>query len=342
MTYLGLLAAGALLLGNALFVAAEFAAVSARRAQIEPLAERNRRARRTLTAQRRLSLLLAGAQLGITLCSLGLGAVAEPTIGHLLEGALHSAHLPVDLADPLAFAVALTLVVLAHMVLGEMVPKNIALARAERAAVLLVPALDNFVRGTRPLLRLLNGLANTVLRLFRVLPQDELKSAYTADELAEILAESRSEGLIPEGEHERMHRVLGLQQRTASDVAIPIDELLVITTRTTAAEIERLSARSGFSRFPVIDEEQPNRLLGFVHVKDLLTRSPDALLQPRPMPEVPSTTPLSEVLGTLRRARSHLGVVEQSDVTIGAIALEDVLEEITGEIADASHPAEPA
>jgi CBS domain containing-hemolysin-like protein len=120
MTAVLLLAAVLLVVGNALFVAAELAAVSVRRAQLEPLAANSRRARRVLAAQQRLSLLLAGAQLGVTLCSLGLGAVAEPTVAAVFEHALHAAHLPVQIADPIAFGVALALVVLAHMVIGEM------------------------------------------------------------------------------------------------------------------------------------------------------------------------------------------------------------------------------
>lgn len=336
MTLLGLLAAVALLIGNALFVAAEFAAVGARRAQIEPLAAGSHRARRTLAAQRRLSLLLAGAQLGITLCSLGLGAIAEPTVARLFESALHAVHLPADLADPLAFAVALALVVLAHMVLGEMVPKNLALAGSERAAVLLVPALDTFIRIAGPLLRVLNAMANGALRLMGVQPQDELKTAYTPDELADILAESRREGLLAAGEHDRLARALAVQQRTAADVLIPLEDLVTVTRHTTAPELETLAARTGFSRFPVVDDGEPDRLLGFVHVKDLLTTrgaDDDSWAVPpagvRPMPSIAAGTPLPDVLTTLRLARSHFATVV-ADGRVGVVTLEDVLEEITG------------
>jgi len=333
VTAWGLVAAALLLIGNAFFVAAEFAAVSVRRAQIEPLAARSRRARTVLAVQGRLSMLLAGAQLGITLCSLGLGAVAEPTLGHLFERALHATHLPTGLADPLAFAVALTVVVLAHMVLGEMVPKNISLATAERAALLLVPPLAGFVRATRPLIRAFNAVANGVLRLFGVQPQDELKTAYTPEEVAGIIAESREHGYLGADEHHRLSRALRLGQRTAGDVAIDPSALLTVTPETTAAEIEALTARTGYSRFPVRAGEA---LLGFVHVKDVLAGGsadpsrPWAAEHLRRMPTVEPGQPLPEVLTVMRRARSHLAQVDGGSV----IALEDVVTAFIGESDD--------
>ena len=320
----GLVAAVGLLAANAFFVAAEFAAVSVRRAQIEPLAATSRRARTVLAAQGRLSMLLAGAQLGITLCSLGLGAVAEPSLAHLLEKLLHAVHLPTGLADPVAFAVALALVVVAHMVLGEMVPKNVSLATGEQAALLLVPPLDAFVRATRPLIRAFNAIANGVLRLFRVEPQDELKTAYTPDEVAGIIAESREHGYLGAAEHHRLASALRLGQRTAADIAIHPEALVTVTPETTAAEIEELTARTGLSRFPVLAGEA---ILGFVHVKDVLVTAPGERDQPwaaehlRRMPMVEPERPLPEVLTVLRRGRSHLGLVTDGSV----IALEDVV-----------------
>jgi CBS domain containing-hemolysin-like protein len=337
MTAVLLLAALVLLLGNAFFVAAEFAAVSVRRAQLEPLAGSSRRARRVLAAQQHLSLLLAGAQLGITLCSLGLGAVAEPAVAVLFEDLFHAAHVPAGLNHPLAFAIALALVVLLHMVVGEMVPKNIALATSERAALLLVPALDRFVAGAGPVIRGLNAVANGALRLGRIEPQDELKSAFTPDELAEILAESRDEGYLDATEHRRVSRALRLADRVAADVTIA--RLVTVTLATTTGELEELTAATGFSRFPV---RGPGGLLGFVHIKDVLTGAHDPG-RPWPaerlhrMPVIPAGSPLPDVLTTLRRARSHLGQVTDGTTSLGVLALEDVVEELVGEIADASH-----
>lgn len=341
MIAFGLIAAVLLLLGNAFFVGAEFAAVSVRRAQIEPLAGSSRRARHVLAALRRLSLLLAGAQLGITLCSLGLGAVAEPAVALLLEDVLHAAHIPAGFSDPIAFAVALALVVLLHMVLGEMVPKNIALASSERAALALVPALDNFVRVTGVLIRGLNAMANGSLRLLGIEPQDELKSAYTPEELADILAESRTEGYLDAGQHQRLTSALSFGDRTAGDIAILDADLVTATPATTAGDLEHVAIATGYSRFPVRDS---GRLIGFVHVKDALTgaHEPDEPLVQRhlrAMPSVDASMLLPDVLAELRKARSHMGRVVADSVTIGVVALEDVVEEVVGEIIDTSHSA---
>ncbi|GAB2457205.1 hemolysin family protein [Jatrophihabitans fulvus] len=333
MTALGLAAAVLLLLGNAFFVGAEFASVSVRRAQIEPLAEAgSRRARRVLDALGRVSMLLAGAQLGITLCSLGLGAVAEPAVAVIFEDLLHLVHVPTGFSHPIAFAVALALVVLLHMVLGEMVPKNIALASSERAAIVLVPALDTFVRSTRAVIGSLNALANGVLALFGIHAQDELKSAYTPEELADILAESRSEGYLDAGEHQRLTRALSFGERTARDVVIPLDDVVTVAADVTPPQLQHVAADTGFSRFPLRDGD---RLIGFVHVKDALVGggADDAPLAPRflrRMPQVDVTTPLPDVLTALRRARSHMGTVVADGRSIGVVALEDVVEQVVG------------
>jgi CBS domain containing-hemolysin-like protein len=322
----GLLVAAALLLANAFFVGAEFAAVSVRRSQIEPLARTSRRARRVLEAQRHLSLMLAGAQFGITLCSLGLGAVAEPTVAALLEEVLHALHVPAQLTHPIAFAVALTVVVVLHMVVGEMVPKNVALATSERAAIILVPALATFVRMTGPLISAFNHMANGVLRVLGVDPQDELKSAYTPDELAEILAESRSEGLLAPEEHDRLAGALHLAARTAGDVAIAPDRLVTLPPDATAQDVQSLAASSGFSRFPILDGD---RMLGFVHVKDVLDADAGfrAGSHARQMPQVAADTPLPDVVTALRQGGSHMAsVVGLGEVR--ALALEDVLGEL--------------
>jgi CBS domain containing-hemolysin-like protein len=251
MTAVQLLVAVLLIAGNALFVGAEFSAISVRRAQLEPLAETSVAAQRVLVHLRSLSMLLAGAQLGITLCSLGLGAVAEPAVAHVLENVLHLVHVPDTLLHPISFAVALTLVVFLHMVLGEMVPKNLSLAGPERAALVLIPALAAFVRVTRPLILLLNGLANRGLRLLNVEPKDELDASHTSEELAEIIAESRSEGLLDEEKHERLTGALALENLHARDVMIPVDRLVTVSPSITAGQLEDLVAETGYSRFPV-------------------------------------------------------------------------------------------
>lgn len=352
MTGLALLVAVLLLAGNAFFVGAEFAVMSVRRSQVEPLAATSRRARTVLYALQHLSVMLAGAQLGITLCSLGLGAVAEPAVASWLQDGLVAAHLPEALLHPIAFAVALAVVVFLHMVLGEMVPKNIALATPERAALLLVPPLVAYTRAVGPLLRGLNAIALAGTRLLGVEPKDELTSSYSPEELADIIAESRSEGLLDRDEHERLSGALALQQTCARDVMVTFDRLVTVPETISADELEALVVVTGFSRFPVRsvrDDPQTQDvveggLVGFVHVKDTLSMTaaergaplPSALR--RPMPELAADLPLEDVLTALQRNRSHLAQVVGPDGAIGVLALEDVVEEFVGEVEDATNP----
>lgn len=205
MTALQLAAAVLLLLGNAFFVGAEFAVVSVRRSQIEPLAEAgDKRARTVLHALSNVSAMLAAAQLGITVCSLGLGALAEPTIAHLLEGPFHALGVPSGLMHPLSYGIALAVVVYLHMVMGEMVPKNMALAGPEKAALWLGPPLDRLARWLAPVIAFLNAFANAVLRLFKVEGKDEVESVFTTEQLMYLLADSRDAGLLDEGRQERL------------------------------------------------------------------------------------------------------------------------------------------
>ncbi len=212
----------ALLVGNAFFVGAEFSLISARRDRLEALAESGKsRARTVIRAGENLSLMLAGAQLGITICSILLGRVGEPAVAHLIEKPLELAHVPHALLHPISFAIALSLVVVLHILLGEMVPKNIALAGPESAAMLLVPAHLMFIRLVRPLISFYNWTANISLRLMRVEPKDELESTVSLGELAQMLGESKQEGLIDAEEHERLTRALQSIGRTVTEVMIP-------------------------------------------------------------------------------------------------------------------------
>jgi CBS domain containing-hemolysin-like protein len=332
----------ALLGGNAFFVAAQFALITARRDQIEPLAdEGNRAARVTLHQIQHLSRMLAGSQLGIAACSLGLGAVAEPSFAHLLEHAFDAVGLPGQLLHPAAFLIALAFVSYLHMVLGEMVPKNLALAGPARAALLLGPPMAGWVRLTRPLLLATNGLANGILRLFRVEPKDELATAYTPDELGDLFAESAAAGLLDPNEQDRLTRALTLDRATARRLVLPLADLVTITDSTTGRELEQLVAHTGYSRFPIRADSD---LTGYVHVKDLLELDPGAYDRPVPdrlrrrLVTIPADLALTETVARLQRAGSHLGRVTDRQATLGAITLEDVLEELVGEIHDTSHP----
>jgi CBS domain containing-hemolysin-like protein len=336
-----LLLAAALLLLNAFFVGAEFAVISARRSQIEPLADAgSRRARTALRAMEHISLMLACAQLGITVCSLGLGAVAEPAIAHLLEAPVDAANLPEGVLHPVAFAVALALVVYLHVVIGEMVPKNLALAGPDRAVLLLAPPLIMIARATSPLIRVLNAVANGVLRLLRVEPRNELASTYTADEVASIVTESAREGLLAD-DHGLLTGALEFSERQAGDLMVPLARLVTVPAGSTPAEVERLVTRTGFSRFPVVRADDPE-VIGYLHLKDLLYADDERHEQPVPDKRIRNLVSVStgdeveEALATMQRAGTHLArVVDEGARTLGVLFLEDVLEELVGEVRDA-------
>ena len=348
MTSIGLLLLSLLLLlGNAFFVGAEFALVSARRTQIEPRAEEGSRlARTTLRAMENISLVIGVNQLGITVCSLVLGAVAEPTIAHLLEPGLHAMHVPDGLIHPIAFAVGLAIVVYLHVVMGEMIPKNIALAGPDRAALVLGPPVWAIVTVLRPVIVVINAIAALVLRVFGVELRDEVSSTYTREEVAALVEESRGEGLIEEEEYGRLAGALGFTEKTVETVRMERASLETIVRGATVADVEELCAATGFSRFPVVDEA--DELLGYLHIKDVLETDEDRRHRVvddkwiRPFAPVLVTDLLHEVLETLQRRGSHMAsVVDHDGVTVGLATLEDVIEELVGEIRDAAHHDEP-
>ena len=336
----------ALLAANAFFVGAEFALISARRTQIEPRAVAgSRAARSTLHAMERVSLVMAGAQLGITMASLGLGAVGEPAVAHLLEPAFHAFGVPESLLHPLSFAVALSVVVYLHVVLGEMVPKNIALAGPERAALLLGPPMMLVVLVLKPVVVTLNAVANGFLRLARVEPRDEVASAFTRDEVASMVDESRNEGAIRQDEYDRLAGALGFTERTVDAVLLPTDSLVTVPQGTSGAAIETVCAETGYSRFPVAAPS--GDLVGYLHVKDVLETDPARRDRPvedkwvRSFATVRPGDVLHDALRTLQSRGAHLGrVVGDDGELLGLVALEDVLEELVGEIRDAAHADE--
>ena len=245
-----------LLLGNAFFVGAEFALMAARRSQLEPLAEGgSAAARRCLDALEQVASLLVCAQLGITVCSLGLGALAEVALHHLFEGWLEAAHLSTAVAGPFALVLALLLVVYLHVVVGEMIPKNLAIAGPERSALVLVPILLAITRILRPIILVMERIAKAVVRATGIDPKDELASAYTAQEVGDIVAESHREGLLEAEQHGLVNGALEFSDRVAGEVAVPLAEVVSLPEASTPQDLERLVARHGFSRYLVRDAE---------------------------------------------------------------------------------------
>jgi len=337
-----------LLVFNAFFVGAEFAVISARRSQIEPLAEKGSRSAKTaLWAMEHATLMLATCQLGITICSLLILNVSEPAIHHLLAAPLELTGWPVAAVDAVAFVIALVLVSYLHVVFGEMVPKNLAFSLPDRAVLMLAPPLVWVSKVFRPVIVTLNWIANHVVRLFRVEPKDEAASTFTLDEVATIVNQSRIEGVLDDAAG-TVSAVVEFTDKKAKDAAVPLSALVTLPETTTASEIERAVAKHGFSRYVIVDEAGVP--VGYVHLKDVLRvaeTSADAQVE-RPIPAkrihrmVPllETTDLEDALALMRRAGRHLAQVrDDQGNTTAVLFLEDIIEELIGEVQDATRRA---
>ncbi|MGW2212502.1 hemolysin family protein [Streptomyces sp. NPDC001781] len=335
MTAVQILIGLATLVVNAFFVGAEFALISVRRSQVEPLAqEGDRRARRVLWGLEHVSALLAAAQLGITLCTLVLGVVAEPAIAHLLEPVFHAVGVPAGAGHAVSFVIALTLATYLHMLLGEMVPKNIALAEPVRTALVLGPPLVALARALRPVIFTINAFANGLLKLLRVEAKDEVSATFTDTQLAEIVKDATEAGLIDGRAQERLRDALELGSRPVRDVVVPLERVVYTSVGVTPEQLERLSAESGFSRFPVVDVGR--RIVGYLHVKDALDASPRdvpfRLRDMRPIARVRESSPLDDVLTAMRGSRTHVAAVIGADGKLaGLVTMEDVLRELFGQ-----------
>lgn len=335
-----------LLCGNAFFVATEFALVASRRSQIEPLAQNGSRlARTTLTAMENVGSMIAGIQLGVTVCSVLLGAVAEPAVARVIDPLFELTGAPHSVLHPISLVIGLLLVAFCHVVLGEMVPKNLTLVGPERAVLFLAPAMLALVRVTRPLIVGLNATATGVLRLLRIEPKGELESTYTLEEVAALVEESHGEGLLEADEYDRLAGALGFTEKTVAEVLLVPESLATVARGSSGADVEALCSATGFSRFPVRDGGE---FIGYLHIKDVLEPDPERRERPidekwiRPFATVHLDDALHTALERLQRRGAHMArVVDESGTTLGVATLEDVIEELVGEIRDAAH-SEPA
>jgi len=327
-----------LLILNGVFVASEFALILARRTQLEPAAaEGSWTARMALRGIENLTTAIAAAQLGITICSLGLGAVAEPAVADTLSPVFHALGIGEGPAHVIAFVIALGMVTFLHAVLGEMVPKNLALVGPDRAARILAPFMLAVIAVFRPIVVTLSFIARGAVRLVGIEPKLEVSSAFTANEVAGILAESHREGLLDEHEYELMSGALEFHEGTVARVLLPSEGLVTIAPSATPVDVERACAETGFSRFPVVDGS--GAITGYLHIKDVLETEDESRTEPiadkwvRPLATVRMDAGLSAALRTMQARGSHMARVADSDGAVaGVVMLEDVLEELVGEI----------
>jgi CBS domain containing-hemolysin-like protein len=334
-----------LLAVNGFFVAAEFSLVASKRYRLEQAAAGGRRAARAaLAGSRELSLMLAGAQLGITVCTLGLGALAEPAIERLVGPPLHAVGLPSALGRGIGLVLALVLVTFLHLVVGEMAPKSWAITDPERSALLLAPPFRAFARVARPVLSVLNGLTNAALRPVRVHPQDQLAQVHGPDELRILLEQSREHGLLAAEQHELLTSMLGLQGTAVADVMEPVDRIVAVRRDDAAERIEAVCRDSGRSRLAVVDAT--GDVVGVVHVREAVRattagRTATAAGLMTPAFHLPGSATVTEAVAAMRADRAQLALVTGGAGgrrPVGFVALEDLLEEVIGEFDDETDP----
>jgi CBS domain containing-hemolysin-like protein len=330
-----------LTLGTALFVAGEFSLVSVDRPAVErAVAAGDRRAEGVLAAVRNLSTQLSGAQVGITITTLVVGFLVEPSLATILEPPLRSAGASPELAQPLAVALGLFLATVFSMLVGELLPQNLGISAPLPTAKVVTGPLRAFTRAVRPLIVLLNGSANRVLRAVGVEPQEELSSARTPEELAALVRRSAEVGTLDETTAEIITRSLDFGERTAADVMTPRVRTQVVRRGESAADVVVLARRTGFSRFPVVEEDVDD-VVGIVHLKAAIgvpRGRRDAVPVEALMADavrVPETVRLDPLLAALRQQGLQMAVVvDEYGGTAGVVTLEDVVEEIVGEVSD--------
>lgn len=338
--WLGLLWFLLMLVGNAFFVAAEFALISARRAQIEPRAEAGSRpAKITIKAMERVPIMLATSQIGVTVFSLAILLIAEPSINTLVGGPLVALGIPLATSEVLTLVVALILVSSAHVILGELIPKQITFAVPERVALVLVPILYGMAMVLRPIVWSMNAFANLLLRAVGVVPRDEAHTEYTLDQVEDIVEHSTREGVLSDTSG-AISNTFEFTEKRVEDIVVPFERLVSFSETVTPAQVEQAIAKHGFSRYPLFDGDE---LTGYLHVKDVLDLDEDEYHAAFPAKRIRSLqnlsleTELEDALAAMRRGGHHLAkAVDSSGVAKGIIFLEDILEELVGEVQDAT------
>lgn len=348
LTALGLLAVLALILANGYFVAAEFAFVAARRGRLEERAAAgDRRAQRALGVLRRLSFMLSGAQLGITVTSLVVGYIAEATLGRAIRPLLEFAGLPARASIGLSLTLGFVIATTAQMVLGELAPKNLAIARPEQIALSLARPTALYMRLAGPIISLFDNASNGLLRLVGIEPVEELRGGRSAEELELIIRKAGREGALTPQQTALLHRALEFRTLRVVDAMVPRPHVVSLQGDATCEDLRRLSVGSGHSRFPLVGSGLDD-VLGVVQAKDVLSvpidrraATPARTLLHEPL-AVPEQAPLSHLLADMREAHAPLAlVIDEYGGTAGIVTLEDIVEELVGNIQDEYDLTEP-
>jgi putative hemolysin len=342
---LGVLVVFALVAVNGFFVAAEFALVKVRKTRIDQLAAEGRSIARVVQKElQHLDNYIAATQLGITLASLALGWIGEPSLAHLIEPlfAFAAGALAEELAHSTAITISFFLITLFHIVLGELVPKSIALQRSEGTSLFVARPLYLFARLFRPLIVLMNGLGNVVVRALGMQATSKHASVHSVKELEMLVAQSREAGLLDNQEEVLLRRVFDFGDKTAQHVMVPRTAIIGVSKDITLEQLVQKANEEHYTRFPVYDGTLDN-IIGVVHVKDLFSflskRNHDESFTVqgilRPVLTAPKTTPITSILTKMQNKHVHLTVViDEYGGTAGIVTLEDIVEEIVGEVQD--------
>jgi CBS domain containing-hemolysin-like protein len=344
--FLFLLGVAVLVAANGFFVAAEFALVRARESRVEQMRDEGKKgAALTLVQIDRIDEYLSACQLGITMASLGIGFLGEPAIASLIEGALGDA-VPHGLSLAISLAIALLITTSLHITFGEQVPKIYAIVHAEGTAVRVARPLQWFSVAFSPLISLLNAASNGLLRLLGVDPKAQFEEVSSAEDLKLIIARSSRGGKLDPGEAGMLSGVFHLHEQQARQVMTPIPAVVTVDVSESAETAMRRAVDSGHTRLVVTESDNTDRIKGIVHANSLarllMTEGPGASIEPvvKEALIVPETKPLDDLLADLQRERASMAVVvDEYGRTAGIVTIEDIIEEVVGEIADETDPA---
>lgn len=317
----------ALIAGSAFFVMVEFSLMASRRYRLEESALTSRSGRAALRNASDLTLLLAGAQLGITLCTLALGAITKPAVHHALEPLLTAIGAPEAWASVGSFVLALIIVTFLHLVIGEMAPKSFSLAHPERTAIWLALPMRGFLWLNRPLLRALNNAANWLVRKSGAVPADEVGSAQDAESLRHLVEHSASVGALAASYHRGVVSALDFSETTLDEITIPDEDIVWVPVEATVADVQAATVASGHLRILTMAGDRIN---GVVHVRDTMDADPGQEIDNfiRRVLVLDARTTVYEALARMQRQRTHVAVVTQGGVRLGMVTMQDVLPQV--------------
>jgi CBS domain containing-hemolysin-like protein len=325
---------------NAFFVATEFAMVKVRKSRIETLvAEGDKSAMHTLTVVNDLNLYLSGCQLGITLASLGLGWVGEPAVAHMLEPLFELFHMPASLLHTVSFILGFSIITSFHIVLGELVPKSLAITSAEKIAMKTAYPLMLFYKVSYPVMWAFNNTTNLILKVFGVSQAGEHDAAHTDQEIKLLVAQSYEQGLVDKSELTLVDNIFDFSETTVKDIMVPRTDMECIFAEDSFDDIIAYALGQQLTRYPVCMDSKDN-IIGFVHIKDLYKKkiedtNPDIRDIIREVKFVPESMSISELLMKFKKEKAQMVVInDEYGGTSGLVTIEDVLEEIVGEIHD--------